>query len=1378
MAHKVEWLNFYIVLTDPKQVKTLKDAHPYGVLMAPNDAATQYSAPWKGYDDPKTGAPYSWTPFSGANSKGGVYPLNVATFSRKSGGFWIFGGTTTTFNWLGQFQLAGQANDPTSTGPISLRRWIEGFEHPGLSPWTIPAGMMVMRDAARHVGGLGLGFRGATSGVLGPITLAQYGYNDTAVVGGLVNGAHSWERFYIRLRRKPTTGAVPFWKCGGAPTAACGIILLVTPSGQLAVYSNDAANAQTNLGTVVTLTEWDPVTNPNAWRRIDLQIKYATPAAADASFTVYVDGVVLFQSGANCLGLNGTARHAQSQFGLSSGVANDLELDIDDWMCADIPYTIVAGARQETFVTKDFKAGSKIVALRPKAFSTNHNAAGWPGDFRLLLQLPINAIALSSTTANALAAVDADSADVIDADTGQIGTAAVLVEMGSTRGTTSGQLGLTANGVTTMVNVTQSAVAASNQMMISQPGTSPSFTDLTPIELRHAKGNDGNAATLYSLMAQAELIGTWGKEDLPFPNTAEDQAAQAAITFPTPTGQHNAQYPHSPWALGGNAPPISPFIVKTGTYVGNNTGQDLAFRAPVNWLFMRPTTGGAGGYQWFSSMISAHKGMAETMRPQMPIGLEDLSFAGSVNEQQQQSYILRIGGNDNQINAVGVTYQYIAVSDPGMRFMLNTSFFHRTADGAVINKLVNATFTPIWAFLMLENYSAGATIRLYGKGPGNAADNITVFAGAAVVTNCLTFGTGQVTSRATVHGVGEVGALSLWRQADGNADPGQSGTWQVVTWTGDGNATRSIGLVVSGLRPLFALAFTEANASGYWRDASHTGSNSTNSGGADVTTGITGGAIDGFTIGSSLNTNGVIYNAFLLMGSATAGNNGWSINGEFENGEFYSPTDGPWGVPPAVDNPTLDPDTTAVTDPGADANPDVSDEPDLDNVIDLPGTTHVCVYFTQRIVNEALARIGVSKQVADLRTDLTIEAVVARLNMRYDVESTLRDYPWPFATTYKRLALVAGSAASPVNADWTYAYRRPWDCMFERRLVVARGYAADPTPPPFALGSDAGGGLIYCNVANVTLEYTGRKICPTYEGDVLFRDALAWRVAERLAPALTRIEAKAQACRQAYELALQKARLILTPGKPGSVLPTVPLDTSVDHIAANVAVVNRALVRVGARTISSFAEQSREAVAALAIFEDELRSTLRDFPWPFATAYASPLTLVTGSAATPANDDWTYSYRLPTDFVYARRLVTESKRAFEAEPPTFKIATDGTGSLLYTDRADAILEYTARPVGVVALADPLFRDAFAWRLAASLAASLTDADPDVAEQLGRGPDDPAKPPERRATRTQLRRQIADRAWSMYVLTLSKARVAAANEQQQDPPPDAPWITGR
>jgi hypothetical protein len=44
------------------------------------------------------------------------------------------------------------------------------------------------------------------------------------------------------------------------------------------------------------------------------------------------------------------------------------------------------------------------------------------------------------------------------------------------------------------------------------------------------------------------------------------------------------------------------------------------------------------------------------------------------------------------------------------------------------------------------------------------------------------------------------------------------------------------------------------------------------------------------------------------------------------------------------------------------------------------------------------------------------------------------------------------------------------------------------------------------------------------------------------------------------------------------------------------------------------------------------------FPWPFSTRYAR-LVLVGGTASVKVNGDWQYSYRMPADSVFARRIV-------------------------------------------------------------------------------------------------------------------------------------------
>lgn len=449
---------------------------------------------------------------------------------------------------------------------------------------------------------------------------------------------------------------------------------------------------------------------------------------------------------------------------------------------------------------------------------------------------------------------------------------------------------------------------------------------------------------------------------------------------------------------------------------------------------------------------------------------------------------------------------------------------------------------------------------------------------------------------------------------------------------------------------------------------------------------------------------------------------------------------------------------------------------------DEVGGGPACIAASLAIANRALSRIGVSQAILDMSADLTKEAVLARLHYATAVDTTLRDFPWPFATKYAALSLVAGTTGSPVNTDWRYSYRQPVDCVFERRIVLARGAGVDPTPPPFQLGADTSGSLIYTNQASAVLEYTSRPSCPSLRGDALFKDALTWALAAAVAPGLTRVETVADKALANYRAAILNASLVIRPGNPGLAPAAGTLDLTSPQVAANLAVVNRALIRIGAQTISALTtEQSREATAARLVFEDELLSVLRDHPWAFATDYVTPA-LVDGAIDDAVNFDWQYSYRVPTTptVVFWRRIAREGVgRRVDLNPATFRIGKDATGGLLFTDEIDPVFEVTVRPDGCVASADTLFRDAFAWRLAAALAPSLATVDAGRVEQLGRGPEDPRVPKDPTRALVAMRAQIAAAAEQRYQMALETARAVDAREQQQGPPDaDPDWIQGR
>lgn len=175
-----------------------------------------------------------------------------------------------------------------------------------------------------------------------------------------------------------------------------------------------------------------------------------------------------------------------------------------------------------------------------------------------------------------------------------------------------------------------------------------------------------------------------------------------------------------------------------------------------------------------------------------------------------------------------------------------------------------------------------------------------------------------------------------------------------------------------------------------------------------------------------------------------------------------------------------------------------------------------------QIVNIGMARIGVNKQIANVDTETSREAVTAKMLFDDDVLYVLRDFPWPWATTYSDPGLVAGSASSPVNNDWIYSYRYPSDGVFVRRIVNTEGRKG-ANPPPFRIGRDSQGKLIYTNEQNAGIEYTALITNPE-EFDALFVSMLAWKIGAGCAPSLSRIKDMAQTCMQMYEIDKSKAQ--------------------------------------------------------------------------------------------------------------------------------------------------------------------------------------------------------------------------------------------------------------
>ncbi|TXH59160.1 MAG: hypothetical protein E6Q97_00415 [Desulfurellales bacterium] len=162
-------------------------------------------------------------------------------------------------------------------------------------------------------------------------------------------------------------------------------------------------------------------------------------------------------------------------------------------------------------------------------------------------------------------------------------------------------------------------------------------------------------------------------------------------------------------------------------------------------------------------------------------------------------------------------------------------------------------------------------------------------------------------------------------------------------------------------------------------------------------------------------------------------------------------------------------------------------------------------------------------------------------------------------------------------------------------------------------------------------------------------------------------------------------------------------------------------------------------------FDNELENTLRDFKWPFATKIAT-LGLVEETPTT----EWAYSYRYPSDCLEVRRVLSGSRNDSRQSRVPYIITRDSTGLLIYTDAADAEIEYTMTETDATRY-PPDFIKALSLRLAAYIAPRLTAGDPF---------------------------KLGERAMRLYAYELSKAQSNAANEEQPDEPPESEFTRGR
>jgi hypothetical protein len=201
---------------------------------------------------------------------------------------------------------------------------------------------------------------------------------------------------------------------------------------------------------------------------------------------------------------------------------------------------------------------------------------------------------------------------------------------------------------------------------------------------------------------------------------------------------------------------------------------------------------------------------------------------------------------------------------------------------------------------------------------------------------------------------------------------------------------------------------------------------------------------------------------------------------------------------------------------------------------------------------------------------------------------------------------------------------------------------------------------------------------------------------------------------------------------------------------SKVDIANQALgyVGVGDEIQNLDTETSKEATACRRYFDTTVQECFRDFRWPFATTTVA-LALVQ-DFTNVSNAEWRYSYRYPANCASVRRLLNQMSRVETTRTRVpYKLASDATGLLVYTDLANAVAEITTLELR----AELLPADAVTM-LALLLASKIAARFGSDAVKLG------------------------DRALKLYVAWRRQAQANALMEEQADQPAESEYILAR
>lgn len=175
-----------------------------------------------------------------------------------------------------------------------------------------------------------------------------------------------------------------------------------------------------------------------------------------------------------------------------------------------------------------------------------------------------------------------------------------------------------------------------------------------------------------------------------------------------------------------------------------------------------------------------------------------------------------------------------------------------------------------------------------------------------------------------------------------------------------------------------------------------------------------------------------------------------------------------------------------------------------------------------QICNMALSHLGVGKEISDIDTERSQEAIACRTFYDTTRKAVLEEFAWPFA----KRSVVLGLVEEDPNDEWAYSYRYPTDAVKIRKIMNSLRNPAASQRDKFVISSDSSGVLIYSDTEDAEAEYTyNEENTGIFPAD--FTLALSYRLAMYLAPRLTAGDPfkLGPAAGQHYQMHINKAQV-------------------------------------------------------------------------------------------------------------------------------------------------------------------------------------------------------------------------------------------------------------